>query len=294
MQSTELNTLLKNLATQLALCNLTEHEALTEAWMLLENITGKSKAALLADHDLVLTSEQSQRLTEWLDQRIRQRKALYYVLGALPFYNVEIFIQPPILIPRPETEEWVTWLIDQLTPVAHVPLAVLDLCTGSGCIALALAKSLPQAQVVGIDINPNACDLAEKNKQHNSITNATFVQSDLFSSCSGMSFDLIVANPPYIAKSEYETLQPEILAWEDERALVAGQEGLAFYEWIAQEARTYLKPNSVIARKGLPSLVVEVGQKPERVVSIFVQHGYRKATLYKDIRGAGRWVGVWV
>ena len=93
----------------------------------------------------------------------------------------EIFVEPPILIPRPETEQLTSWLIEKLKKVKNEKLNILDLCSGSGCISLALASALPNAFIVGADINPQAITLAQKNKKHNKIENATFIQSDLYS-----------------------------------------------------------------------------------------------------------------
>jgi len=146
-----------------------EHDILAEqeAWWFLEHATGKTQSALLSDDTITLTPEQQKNLDTWVMQRVKEKKPIQYIIGNVPFCNLEILVKPPILIPRPETEEWVSWLIEQLAPVKDEPLQILDLGSGSGCIGLALAKALPQSTVIGLDKNPQAIELAEKNKYHN-------------------------------------------------------------------------------------------------------------------------------
>jgi release factor glutamine methyltransferase len=204
-------------------------------------------------------------------------------------------VEPPILIPRPETEEWVTWLIGELQPVAQHKITILDLCTGSGCIALALAHALPLAHVVGIDKNPAACSLAQKNKCHNKLTNVHFIESDLFSALKqNASFDIIVSNPPYITASEYTQLQPEVVQWEDKHALIAEENGLFFYQRIAHDAKKILNPASVLNQEKLPRVVVEIGNESQKIMHIFEHMGYKNIQNHKDMQGAIRWISAYV
>src|SRR3990167_4489201 len=138
-----------------------------KALLLLEKITGKSRTKLLATRFLVLTTGEHQELTRLLEMVTVHHLPLQYALGSMPFLNVELDIRPPILIPRPETEAWCALLIHKLRPlVPHIPhFAILDICSGSGCVALALAQAFPMATVLGLDISPLAIQLAEHNTQ---------------------------------------------------------------------------------------------------------------------------------
>jgi release factor glutamine methyltransferase len=273
-----------------AVCS-SQHEAEQEAWILIEKITNKSKSMHFVAKNIDLSPQQQDQLNIFLDQRINQHKPLHYIVGNLPFCGLDIIVRPPILIPRPETEELVTWLIDKLEPVKHEKLTILDLCTGSGCIALALAQALPQSNVVGVDINKDALALAAENKLHNALTNVAFVYSDLYKSLhQTLHYDLIVSNPPYVTFNEYETLQPEVRLWEDKDALVAGQEGLDFYEQIACGARTYLNPYSVLIQKNLPRLVVELGNNAPAVEAILTNHAFVGSQVHHDLQGKRRWL----
>jgi len=304
------------------------HEVLAEqeAWWMLEQLTGKKQAELLMSDTIDLTNEQQEQLNSWLTQRVKERKPLQYILGSVPFCNLDILVQPPILIPRPETEEWVSWLITQLQPVASQPLSILDLCSGSGCIALALAKALPQATVVGIDKNPVAIALSEKNKEHNKITNVTFMAGDVFDlparrslggggsgpstpfvrplvprsdaiASRGMEdrrYDLIVSNPPYLSEEEWYSLDESVRAWEDYDALVANQQGYAFYDALLSNACKYLKQNSIIRAHDIPQVVFEIGIAQQSIESWLTKFNFSKYTVYRDLEGVKRWVSVQV
>ena len=268
-----------------------KHAGQLEAWWLLEKLTGKKKVALLIEQTTTLTPEQEQQLEAWLHQRIKDRKPLQYILGLVPFCGLEILVEPPVLIPRPETEEWVTWLIEQLKPVADKPLHILDLCSGSGCIALALAQALPASVVIGLDIEPKAVALAEKNKQHNKVTNAQFKLSDLYHVLgTDQTFDLIVSNPPYITPEEFEKLSPEVQLWEDKKALVAQKRGMEIYERIVQESPRFLTKSSVLTARNLPRIVLELGNFPEEVGGLLEGAGYSNIRLHQDMQKSTRWV----
>jgi release factor glutamine methyltransferase len=270
----------------------TADNAATEAWWMLESLTGQTRSQLLLQPDYLLTVQQATQLASWVDDRITRHKPLQYILGDVPFLDLTILVVPPILIPRPETEEWVAWLIEQLRPYAHQPLRILDLCTGSGCIALALAKALPQARVVGVDINPAAVELAKRNQHHNNIDTVTFYEGDLYAALpAGMTFDLIVSNPPYISAAEYQALSPVVKDWEDVRALEAADDGLAVYCAIAHGLGKHLAASSVLDQNDLPQLVFELGLNYKQLVKRLAECGLYDITLHQDLQGAPRWLG---
>ena len=198
----------KKIATALGLDFDTAEQ---EAWWILEKITGLSKARLLFLNTQTLTHDQELTLEKIIKQRTDEKMPLQYILGSVPFCNLDILVHPPILIPRPETEEWVHWLINLFAPMHHVPLKILDLCTGTGCIALALAQAFAQSSIIGIDINPDAITRANKNKTHNAITNVTFLISDLYASLTpSQTFHLIVSNPSIFQRKNMQRLMPAL------------------------------------------------------------------------------------
>ncbi|MDZ4224810.1 MAG: peptide chain release factor N(5)-glutamine methyltransferase, partial [bacterium] len=168
------------------------------------------------------------------------------------FWSLNIKVTPAVLIPRPETEALVEKALEKLvhSPLSIVPgPTILDLCTGSGCIAAALATELPEAQITVADISNEALDVARQNLEF-AKDRVTFIQSDLFEKIEGR-FDLIVSNPPYIPSSQMKQLSPEILRYEPCLALDGGPDGLDFIAKIKQTAPQFLNP------KGW--LVVEAG-----------------------------------
>lgn len=260
------------------------------AWWTVQAITGRTQTDLISNHELELTEEQENKLFHWLDALINAHMPIQYLIGSVPFNGLEILVKEPVLIPRPETEEWTLNLIEQLKQLENKNLHILDLCTGTGCIALALAKALPEASVLATDISEQALELAEKNAQHNKIENVTFMLSDLFEDILiEHRFDLIVCNPPYIAPEEWNTLDRSVTAWEDKRALVAADDGLALIKKIITTAPAYLKENSEIAHKQLPQLMLEIGHaQADTVVALMRKAGYTHVTAHQDLEHKNR------
>ena len=278
-------------ADQLADVCSNQQAAEQEAWWLVEQVTGQPKALLLAAAVYPLTAAHEAQLQTMVTQRVVECKPLQYLLGWVPFTGLSIAVQQPILIPRPETEEWVTWLIEQLRPVSNRPLRILDLCTGTGCIALALARACPAATVIGIDCNPHAVALAQYNAQRNNLTNVTFIESDLYQSLANeLPFDLIVSNPPYITQTEYQKLSTEVRAWEDPLALVAEEEGMAIYRQIIAQLGSFLSDSGVILQYKLPRLVLESGTQPGAIVELLQKQGFLHVFVYRDLQGIERWI----
>jgi release factor glutamine methyltransferase len=268
--------------------NLKTVNAQQEAWWILEHTTGKKRSELLAQKNISLTTEEQSILTECVRQITIEHKPLQYILGSVPFCDLEIKVEPPILIPRPETEEWCTWLIDQLKAYSNQNLQILDLCCGTGCISLALAKALPKSTVIGIDINTQAIALSEKNKLKNKIENIKFIQSDLYENIPEKSrFDLIVSNPPYIREAEYEKLEKSVTDWEDKSALVADENGLEFYKEIIEGAHLYLKDDSSISSR----IVLEFGlDQAEQIKNSLLEKQFDSIEIHRDAMGKERWV----
>jgi release factor glutamine methyltransferase len=260
------------------------------AWWLLEKLTGKKKAQLIAQETVSLSTSDHNTLQQWLQNLVDEHKPIQYILGSVPFNGVDIIVKPPTLIPRPETEEWTCNLIEQLQKINTENLAILDLCTGSGCIAVALAKALPHATITAVDIAQSALLLTHENAKHNNVTNVNCLKSDLFNALpEGSVFDLIVSNPPYIAEDEWSTLDVSVTHWEDKKALVAQDHGLAIIERIIQDAPRFLKPNPDLQAHHIPQLTLEIGYLQGPAVQQRMDAaGYQQTQIIKDLEGKDR------
>jgi release factor glutamine methyltransferase len=226
-------------------------------------------------------------------KRRAEREPLQYILGHVEFYGLKITLGHGVLIPRPETEllaeEAINTVKRQLLSVSKksphtsrfTPLRLLDLCTGSGCLALVLAKECPEVQVYGTDTSETAIHFAKENAGLNRINNVTFMQGSLFEPVKGLTFDLIVSNPPYIRRKDIKDLQPEIKNWEPHDALDGGEDGLDYYQSIIPAANNYLKQGGY--------LVLELGiNQADAVKSIAGNAGLLDINLIKDYAGIDR------
>lgn len=260
------------------------------AWWVLQAITHKNKATLIAQSSLALSDKQNEQLNDWIHRQLHDNIPLQYLLGSVPFLSAEILVEPPILIPRPETENWVAELIARLQQLEFQKFTILDMCTGSGCIAIALAQAFPHATIYAVDISTQAIALAKKNARHNTIANIQFIASDLFDAIpAGITFDMIVSNPPYIAHKEWETLDPSVKEWEDQNALIADQNGTSILQKIITHAPQYLHPHAELKANNLPQLIVEIGYQQGAIVeSLFQEARFYDTVIEKDLQGHDR------
>ena len=219
-------------------------------------------------------------------RRLMARRAkgepLQYIVGHVDFLGLTIHVGKGVLIPRPETELLAEEAIRSAGKGGTPPPAILDLCTGSGCIALALAKALPEAEVYGTDVSKDALRFAKKNAGSNGIGNAAFFEGSLFSPLpGGKVFDLIVSNPPYIVSADIAGLQREIRDWEPLAALDGGKDGLVFYRKILGEAGRHLRPGGIV--------LCELGfGQSDMVRKIAELSGFGRITVTKDYAGIER------
>ena len=228
----------------------------------------------LEDKERVVKPSEAKKVEEIVQKRLIGRP-LWYVIGDTEFYGCKIKVDERALIPRPETEI----LAEHAIKTVEEGDKVLDLCTGSGCIAIAIAKNCAgkRVQVTASDVSDAAIMLAKENANYNSV-DITFIQSDLFSKIHGR-FNLIVCNPPYIKTSEIPALQREVRDWEPRIALDGGEDGLDFYRRLAREISRY------IAKGGM--LMLEVGEgQAEEVLKLFEKRDY--AMVVKDYQGVDR------
>lgn len=260
-------------------------EANSIAWELVTFVTNKSKTELLLGGSL--SAGQQAQINPLLDKHLNESVPIAYLTNRIPFGDLQLTIRPPILIPRSETEAWCYKLIELLKPLANQPLQILDLCTGSGCIALALAHALPKATVIGIDIDARAIALAKENSQKLGITNCSWVESDLFSALAGKQFDLIVANPPYIG--QHEKLDQSVRNFESPHALFAANDGYAIINTIIAQSAAQIRYNELLAAHHIPQLFIEIGaQQSEKVYSFLSAHNYVNIELWKDYQDHNR------
>lgn len=270
----------------------THQLCIMNAWYLLEKLTNQTQTELIAHAKIALTQHQEKQLQSWIDAIVQQHMPIQYILSSVPFDDLEIIIKPPILIPRPETEYWCMQIIERLRTLKNKKITILDLCAGSGCIALALAKAFPKANIYASDISPHAISLAYDNAAYNKITNVTFFMSDLFENIpKNLHFDLIVSNPPYIAESEWSTLDPSVTQWEDKAALVSGSDGLALIKKIIAQAPQWIRQNKEMQTHTIAQLVIEIGEKQGSMVKQLMQEaGFIHVEIKKDLAERDRYV----
>lgn len=264
--------------------------AQTAAWWLLEKLTNKNKLDLITQRTLTLSDKDIKQLNVWISQHLDEDYPLHYVLGSVPFGPLTISVKPPTLIPRPETEEWMAALLPGFAPIKHESLKILDMGTGSGCIALWLAKKLPNATIYAVDVSDSALALAKQNAEQNNISNIVFIKSNLFDLVpQDIKFDCIFSNPPYIAPEDWNDLSPTIRKWEDRGALIAGNKGLEILTQLVAHAPYYLNQQSILRKHDLASLIVEIGyNQGEDVKQLFVTAGFSKTRILNDFSGHNR------
>lgn len=259
--------------------------ARTDAEWLLATVLGCKRLELFLDLHRALSTEQVAQLRSWSIRRAK-REPLQYIIGSVEFFGKTLQVDPRVLIPRPETEELV-YQLQQRCQGKRPPATGLDLGTGSGAIAIALASLFPQLQIVAVDHSIAALEVAQRNaKKHFFHQRIQFLHSDWFEKVTG-SFDVIVANPPYLRDDEIEEAQPEVRCFEPREALWSAENGLSAGKKILSEAPRYLNPDGV--------LVMETGCRQmaalRRVASAC---GYIKTQSTLDLSGRERYIWGWV
>jgi release factor glutamine methyltransferase len=279
--------LVNNLTKKLLSVADNESQATFEVWLFLEKVTQQSRISLLA-RGYELSAAQQQELATMVAERVLENKPLAYILGDVPFAGISILVRPPILIPRPETEEMVLWIIETFKEYAHMPLVVLDMCTGSGCIALALAAAFPAWQLIGVDVNPAAIALAQENQRVLGLKNVKFEQGSLFDPGSWeLPVDLVVSNPPYVNRAFLERVGSDVLKWEDHAALFAEHEGWAFYDALIDVAKRLMSNKTSIK----PHVIMEFGVDQANMGQYLLDRGCESIEVKHDAAGLNRWAG---
>ena len=278
---------LRAISSQLTLLYPTPTAALQATWLILEHVTKLQRTALLTQTK-ELTNEQEQKITTIMHEITVEHKPLDYILGTVHFLELTLAITPPILIPRQETEWWCSELLKKLSEASITPHHILDLGTGSGCLALSLGKAFKQSKIDAVDCNKNALELARFNREKNHVFNVDFGYSNLFDNVpTDPLYDLIVSNPPYIDEKDWQELEPSVKRWEDKGALVAEKHGYALIEKIIDQAPNFLTNHG--------QLWIEIGaEQGERVQAYFKKRGFQQVTCLQDLYGRDRVVyGIW-
>jgi len=250
-------------------------DAEVDAWYLMEHVTGMSRAAYFLKMNEELSDTKQTELTNLIRKRC-QRIPLQYLTGCQEFMGYSFLVSPATLIPRQDTEI----LVDEASKTAEGK-KVLDLCTGTGCILLSLAKLCRLKKAIGTDISAEAVETAKKNAARLN-AEAEFYCGDLFAAVpQGERFDLIVSNPPYIPSAVIDTLMPEVREHEPMSALDGDEDGLKFYRKIIERASEYLTEQGQI--------FFEIGcEQGADVSALLTQNGFENIRIVKDLAGLDR------
>lgn len=254
-----------------------EREAATMARMILMHLKGWDLPHLLADENREASSYIKGRSAEILD-RLLHDMPLQYALGETYFYGLTLKVAPGVLIPRPETEELVDIIVKQNQ---RPDLRVLDLCTGSGAIAAALARNLPFSEVTALDVSPEAVAVARDNFSALKVK-VELLQDDVFSWLPSDNYDIIVANPPYVDESEKVGMEPNVLDYEPHIALfVPDDDPLRFYVRIADMAREALSEGG--------KLYFEINPRhADELKKMLMAKDFRSVEIVRDVHGRER------
>jgi release factor glutamine methyltransferase len=262
-----------------------------EAMLLLEEVTGIDRAKIRSVGDeLILSYHDSVVYNKYIKRRIRGTP-VSYILKKKEFYGLEFYVDENVLIPRPDTERIIDVVVEFVKDnyglrEEDAPISILELCTGSGCIAVSIAKTIKNAVVTATDISEQALKIAKKNAVKNGVGNKiSFILSDMFKSVVKKKFDIIISNPPYIETSVIPRLQKEIVNHEPHIALDGGEDGLKFYHLIAAKAKEFLKPSG-------GAVFLEIGDKQaDYVKQILVNEGgfeYENLSVKQDYGNRNR------
>lgn len=248
-------------------------DPIVDASLLLSHVTGIAPLMLRADAWREISDDHLAAFRTLLSRRLAH-EPLQYIIGEVEFMGVSIKTTPDALIPRYDTEVLCEQALMHISP----PCRVLDVCTGTGVIALTLKFHAPQTDVFACDISEKALSLAQENAQRNKLC-VTFRQGDLLSPYQGETFDVIVSNPPYISREDMLTLQPEVQK-EPELALFGGDDGLDFYRRIIADVPFYLVPGG--------ALLFEIGCSQADAVCRLMKNRFEDLHVYQDLNGLDR------
>lgn len=273
---TDSKQLFQGLMSDLRLSESREEKEAIVFW-LLEHELKLSRAKIMAGEMILADVPHLYTLIS----RLNKNEPIQYVLGESEFYGRKYFVSPDVLIPRPETEQLVKEIVDR---VSAKNISILDIGTGSGCIAISLALELNKANVFGTDVSPAALAVAEKNATILQASAQFSIHNILADELPLSNLDVVVSNPPYIPLSDKDTLSKNVSDFEPAMALfVDGQDPLMFYKAIANHAQRSLR------KSGL--LITEIHQSyGHETASVFLSAGFKNVSVIKDLFGKDRFV----
>tara|TARA_B110000116_G_scaffold115928_1_gene100628 strand:+ start:9594 stop:10469 length:876 start_codon:yes stop_codon:yes gene_type:complete len=244
-----------------------------EIEIFLQHIFGYKKIDLYINFEEEVTPKNLKRLREFIKRRV-ENEPIQYITGVSNFYGRDFNVNKNVLIPRPETEILVNVSIDYLSS-KKTPY-IIDVGTGSGCIAITLAKELPSSKVIAIDYSQQALNIAKENAELVGVKNIEFLKLDFLSENLNYVADAVVSNPPYIAQEDIQSLMIDVKEFEPHRALTDNADGLEFYRILANKLDVILK------KKGV--LIIEVGRgnHPVEVKKLFEESGYNDIEMIND------------
>jgi release factor glutamine methyltransferase len=255
-----------------------------EAFWIVQHVLRLPTHHVVADRDRVLSPVERVTVRGMIERRVG-REPLQYILGTQEFCRLEFAVNPAVLIPRPETELLVEYVAQRIP--AERQATIVDVCTGSGCIAIAIARLRPRVRVIAIDLSSLALDVARQNAlRHGVGERITWLEGDLLGALAEQGLegqvDVIVSNPPYIAEADWVTLQPEVRLFEPRAALVAGPQGTELHERLLKEADRYLSP--------VGAVMMEIGAGQASAMRRIVNQipSYRFHRLVYDAAGLER------
>ncbi len=246
-----------------------------DAEALLARVLGCSQVALLAYPERLLAPAEANQLASLLERRLAS-EPMQYITGTQEFFGLSLEVTPDVLIPRPETEHLVEAVLERIDREADA--RIIDVGTGSGAIAVAIAHALPRSQVTAVDLSAAALAVARRNAQRHRVGNRiTLLQSDLLAAVDHEQFDAVVSNPPYVADAEQ--LEPQVSNYEPHSALYAGPTGLEIYQRLIPQARAVLKPQGW--------LLLEIGHGQQLAIEALLS-GWRGVGFIPDLQGIPR------
>lgn len=268
-------------------------EAAHDAWLLFSQVFGMSRARYYMDMNRICDPEKKIQYEKWLELRA-QRIPLQHITGCAPFMGYDFYVNKHVLTPRADTEVLVEKTFETVKEIAgesgstdgKTPVRILDMCTGSGCIAVSLACMAGEqgisCEIMAADLSSEALSVAARNNRELCQGQVCLVQSNLFESLPDTAeFDIIVSNPPYIRSEEIDGLMPEVRDHEPRMALDGKEDGLYFYRKLAREGRRFLKPGG--------RMFLEIGyDQGVSVPEILTGCGYLQCGVFRDLAGLDR------
>lgn len=256
-------------------------ESSYEADLLLAHTLNVSKVFLLSNSKTELSHKDIKQFKEFV-QRRRNNEPLQYILGYVYFMNIKVNVDNAVLIPRQDTETLVELAKELILKDKKKNLNILDMCTGSGCIAVSIMhdfKDIKNINMYAADISEDALIVAKKNAELNNVNNITFIKSDYFSNIPNITFDYILSNPPYIKTKEIDTLEPQVKNFEPVIALDGGNDGFDAYRKIISQSKNFLSG----------SLLLEAGiHQAEQIAIIMKEQGFQNIYSKKDLNNIDR------